>query len=159
MTSVPPHADVYRVLRPAMVALHVPDGAVYPTWEAFAPTKEDKKCHPVRVSVWDSTRTTVAQAKLLRIAAIESDSSRAIASELYAFALAMSDLVQLATRFDNQRVRAVLDPDGLVRDLALLPGADGHAGIEGLDRREGELKLRWKELLLAIARCCALRGD
>jgi hypothetical protein len=44
--------------------------------------------------------------------------------------------------------------DRLPSELASRPGADGHAGIEGLERPAGQPKLLYRELRQAIADAC-----
>lgn len=150
---LPTDAEVYRVIRPKMV-IHIPLGAIYPTWEAFRPTDQDKEQKPVRVSVWDANRTTSRQAKTLRITATEADAARPVADDLHVFALGVADVTSTGERFKNNRMRVVHDPDGITNELACLPGADGHSGIEGLDRENGTPKNEWKQVLLALAGLC-----
>lgn len=151
--TLDPKDNVYRVVRPGMT-IHVPPDAKGPTWEAFRPTDEDKGREPVRVSVWESSRTTPLQAKDMRIKAAESSASRAPASELYVFVLRVADVMTIASRFSNQRIRVVLDPDGLASILVGMSGSEGHSGIEGLDRERATPKDKWKQLLGALASNC-----
>ncbi|WP_434042707.1 MULTISPECIES: hypothetical protein [Sorangium] len=156
--EIPPKVDVYRVLKPTMI--HAPHGARLPTWEAFRPTDEDKSRAPARVSVWDSRRTTVQQAKEMRIAAASADPQRRIStSDLHAFELLVEHVLITAQKFNNQRMRVVLDPDGISETICSMSGADGHSGIEGLDKPNGAPKSVWKDMLLALAECCRPASD
>jgi hypothetical protein len=131
----------HRVLRlPAPPKEFVPENW-RPTWLEFNPSSEDKRHaeqtrRPVRVSVWDATLTTPAQALAFR------GRETIIIGGTVAAAIAGG-----ATT--------------IVYDLLLppqneLPGADGHAGIEGLLRPEGETKQQWKDRLQRIADAFAL---
>lgn len=155
--AIPPEVDVLRVIKPKM-AIHVPEGARYPTWEAMRPTEEDKERLPVRVSVWDSRRTSVTEAVALRVAATQADPARTNDEDFLAFALEVAAVRDVGAELNNQRMRVVRDPDGIVQCIALLPGADGHSGIEGLDREPGTPKADWKKLLGALARKCRPAG-
>jgi hypothetical protein len=157
--EIPYDVDVYRVIKPAMMALHIPEGAMYPTWEAFRPTDDDKRYSPIRVSVWDSRLTSVRQAKLLRVAASAINTDRGVIRDLHAFALVVACVTQRAQEFKSQKMRAVLDPGGVAPEIAMMPGAEGHAGIEGLDRQPGQPKPEWKDLLLALAKCCRAASE
>lgn len=93
---------------------------------------------PARLSVFDSERTTVAQARA--IWGVEKESA--------------------AFGFRVPEIRAVhvsgLEPLRVVRDpldspLAEMPGAEGHCGIEGLARRPGEPKALYRELRVRLA--------
>jgi hypothetical protein len=154
---IPQEVDVYRVIRPRMI-IYVPSGAKYPTWEAFRPTDQDKRQTPVRVSVWDSRRTTSRQAKALRVAATEADATRQ-SDALQVFELGVSDVVRTGERFKNPRMRVVRDPEGITAEIISLPGADGHSGIEGLDRDDGTPKSEWKQVLNALAERCRPADD
>jgi hypothetical protein len=102
----------------------VPPGQPGVNGEAFVPSTADKKeaeqrQQPVRVSVWDTQRTTLAQARQIH--------GR---SDTIVVVLGVVDIVQIRAELSAPRLRVVWDPrapeDG--------PGADGHCGIEGLDR-------------------------
>jgi hypothetical protein len=153
-TTLPPNVDVYRVVKPAMI--HAPTGAMYPTWEAFRPTDVDKRHNPVRVSVWDSRKTTAKQSAELRVQAAAADAARQGAGRLHVFALDTSRITGIGVKFNNQKLRAVSDPDGIAESIASLPGADGHSGIEGLDKAPGAPKHEWKNMLDELATCCKL---
>jgi hypothetical protein len=97
---------------------------------AFRPSDNDvadamKKGHPIRLSVWDWTRTSVPQARVFRNVARAQD----------AWALKVSDVVVIAEEFEAERFRFQIEPLQVVEDPDLElqgPGADGHCGVEGL---------------------------
>lgn len=113
-----------------------------PTWLEFNPSSDDKRHaeqtgRPVRVSVWDATLTTAAQALAFR------GRETIIISGAVAGVLAGG---ATAVVYDR------LPPPESER-----PGADGHAGIEGLVRRQDETKPQWKERLQRVADVFALQ--
>lgn len=131
----------HRVLRlPAPPKDFVPENW-RPTWLELNPSSEDKRHaeetgRPVRVSVWDAALTTPAQALTFR---------------------------GRQTIIISGAVEAVIagGATGVVYDRLSAPeserpGADGHAGIEGLVRRDGETKPQWKERLQRVADAFAL---
>lgn len=101
-----------------------------PTHLDFRPSSEDERAaadtgKPVRLSVWDETLTTVAQARAFREA----------------------DVLVLRVAAAAVRVAATSRPDPvdvvydeLPAEDRMKPGGSGHAGIEGLDRPPGESK-------------------
>jgi len=138
-----PVAGDHVVLRlPAPPKDFVPDGW-RPTHQEVAPSEADKRAAaargmPVRVSVWDETRTTVAEARSFR--------GRTV--------LVLSAGVEaVLSRGATAVVYDRLDPPESER-----PGAEGHAGIEGLDRPSGEPKVIWRARLQAVAECFVVRG-
>ena len=93
---------------------------------------------PARLSVFESERTTVVQARA--IWGVEKEST--------AFGLWVLEIQTIHV--------PGLDPLRVVRDpleppLAEMPGADGHCGIEGLGRRPGEPKALYRELRVRLA--------
>ena len=98
----------------------------------------EKTGNPPRLSVFDTERTTVAQALAIR----------GVEQESVAFGLRVPEI---------RAVRAAgLDPLRVVRDpleppLSEMPGADGHCGIEGLTRRSGDPKALVRELRVKLA--------
>ena len=112
-----------------------PDGWK-PTWQEFAPSDTDKqdavtRGGPVRVSVWDAVRTTVAAAKAFR-----SRTTIVLSAQV-------STVVAAGAR------DVVYDPLSMP-DMAK-EGADGHCGIEGLERQSNEPRPSWKERLQRVA--------
>ena len=112
-----------------------------PTYQELAPTDEDRRdaeangC-PVRVSVWDSTLTSAAEARAFR--------GRTV--------LVLDAQVESVVTAGATAV--VYDP--LASPDAERPGAAGHAGVEGLERARGHGKLEWRARLQAIADCFSL---
>jgi hypothetical protein len=112
-----------------------------PTHQEFEPSGEDKKYAaqqglPIRVSVWDSSLTTVAEARgfrgrpvLVLSGAVDAILSAGAAAVVY---------------------------DKLAPPDSDRPGAAGHAGIEGLERAKGEQKTIWRDRLQRIADCFEL---
>jgi len=133
----------HRVLRlPAPPKDFVPEGW-RPTWLELNPSSEDKRHaeqtgRPVRVSVWDATLTTPAQALAFR------GRETIIISGTVASVIAGG-----AERVVYDR----LSPPESER-----AGADGHAGIEGLLRRDSETKPQWKQRLQQVADALTLEG-
>lgn len=125
-----------RVLRlPVSPKDFTPDGW-RPTHQELEPSTEDKSYaavqgRPVRVSVWDATLTSIAEARAFRgrqiivIGAVAADVCGAGAA---------------AVVYDR------LEPPASEK-----PGAAGHAGIEGLERVSGEPKTAWRTRLQKIA--------
>lgn len=144
--TIPDDVDVYRVLPPSLI--HKPPGAKLPTWEAFRPTDEDKKHKPIRVSVWDSTKTTAREAVGLR-RALATDPAR----PFDAYAVCTGLVVAAGRRNGRADVQVVLDPAGLHQALVGQPGAAGHSGIEGLSQGAAA-KPAWKTFLNEIAEAC-----
>lgn len=111
------------------------------TYLALRPSSEDEKNVPVRVSVWDMQRTTLPQAEAFR--------GR---SDCVPYSMFVSDVMAVGSAAKCARMRVVYDP--LPEPECKRPGADGHAGIEGLDRAEstGEKKAEWKNRLTQLAK-------
>jgi hypothetical protein len=111
-----------------------------PSDKQFEPSTDDKKHAdergtPVRVSVWDEARTSPAQARSFR------------SSDVLVLAVAGAALTEVSAD-TGRAIRAVYEPlDPPDRDL---PGADGHAGIEGLDRQRLS-RPKWRSILCALA--------
>ncbi|HSS77474.1 MAG TPA: hypothetical protein VLV54_12105 [Thermoanaerobaculia bacterium] len=98
----------------------------------------EKTGNPPRLSVFDSERTTVAQALAIR----------GVDQESVAFGLRVPEIRVIRV--------ASLDPLRVVRDpletpLAEMPGAGGHCGIEGLARRPGDPKALVRELRVRLS--------
>ncbi len=93
---------------------------------------------PPRLSVFDSERTKVAQARAIW----------GVEKEPVAFGLQVSE-IQAVHVPGLDPLRVVRDP--LEPPLAEMPGAGGHCGIEGLARRPGEPKALYRELRVRLA--------
>lgn len=94
---------------------------------------------PPLLSVFDAVRTTISQAEVIRGVAMES----------LAFGLRVQEIRSLHVPEMSGPLRVLrdlLDPP-----LVDLPGADGHCGIEGLDRKHGENRTIYKELRVRLA--------
>lgn len=131
MTEVPGGHPLLRLPKPPPD--FVSDG-YKPTWQVLAPSSEEKAHPPVRVSVWDETLTSSSRAAAFRAA-----------RPLLVLRSESADAVMRAGAS-----RVVYDPLSDAVD-AERPGAEGHAGIEGLARSGGEPTPDWKARLDRIA--------
>jgi hypothetical protein len=118
-------------------------------WETFNPSGADEKHaaasgRAVRVSVWEQERTTPEQARAFR------------ATASIVLRVAVAAVVQ-TSEMTQRPLDVVYEP--LEAPDGDLPGADGHAGIEGLKRAAGEQKTKWKAALQALADCSELLSD
>lgn len=110
-------------------------------WHWFEPSTGDKahaeeRGKPVRVSVWDSERTTVEEARAFRSAIT------------IVLRLGVQDVLDVAEASGHPMI-VVYDPLDPPDDTRA--GADGHAGIEGLLRAPGQPKTAWRNRLEALA--------
>lgn len=94
---------------------------------------------PALLSVFDATRTTTSQAETIR----------GIPDESLAFGLRVPEVRSLEILGMRQPLRIVRDP--LEPPLADLPGAEGHCGVEGLERLPGEDRRVYRELRVRLA--------
>lgn len=94
---------------------------------------------PPLLSVFDGARTKVAQAVAIR----------GVQAEAAAFGLRVEDIREIQVVGLERRLRVRRDP--LAPPLSDMPGADGHCGIEGLDRRPFEEKWLYRELRVHLA--------
>ena len=115
-------------------------------WLSIKPSPTDslqaaERGHPVRVSVWDVTRTTFEQATAFRRR-----------NDCLPFTLTAADVREVGGEVGVDAMAAVYDP--LDEPESQRPGADGHAGIEGLERgaKPNESKESWKYRLHLLAR-------
>jgi hypothetical protein len=101
----------------------------------FEPSSEEKRQMPVRVSVWDACLTRAEEAAGFRSAG--------------RLLVLRADAVAAVLAVDDS-LRVVYDP---LTDSALAarPGANGHAGIEGLVRRPKEDRPQQKLRLSRVA--------
>lgn len=114
-----------------------PDGWS-PTSKELAPSDADKqdaiaRGRAVRVSVWDAVRTTVAAARAFR-----SRTTIVLSAQV-------STVVAAGAR------DVVYDP--LSMPDTEREGADGHCGIEGLERQPDEPRPGWRGRLQRVADC------
>jgi hypothetical protein len=112
----------------------------------FEPSTGDKRHaeerqQRVRVSVWDETRTTTTEARAFR------DGPTIIVR------VGVQEALDVAAK--HTRAIAVLyDPLDPPDDTH--PGADGHSGIEGLERAKAQPKPEWRKLLEDLAKLADL---
>ncbi|MBX3183733.1 MAG: hypothetical protein KIT72_06385 [Polyangiaceae bacterium] len=116
----------------------------------FIPSSEDEssakeRARAVRVSVWDEALTSIDQAVELR------------GAPAMVLRFAVQDAICAGSAGPPIRVvYEPLDPPGRDR-----PGADGHAGVEGLDQPEGagqQAKSARRRRRQAIADACVVVG-
>jgi hypothetical protein len=143
-------APVLRLLRP--IPDFIPEsGPSALNWMAFNPSNEDRKAanesgNPVRVSVFDWTKTTIAQARAFRSGV-----------PCKPFELHQTQFAKFRDKWSKSPARIVFDE--LDDPHRSLPGADGHCGIEGLVRADAEKKPDWKARLQDLAdRCRGVDG-
>jgi hypothetical protein len=110
----------------------------------FELSENDKRCaeetgSPPLLSVFEGARTTVAQAVAIR----------GVQAESAAFGLRVEDVLEVRVAGLERCLRVLRDP--LFSPLSEMPGADGHCGIEGLDRRPFEEKRLYRELRVHLA--------
>ena len=91
------------------------------------------------LSVFDVTRTTIAQAEAIR----------GVSEESLAFGLRVPEVRSLSIPGLRQPLRIIRDP--LEPPLSAMPGAEGHCGIEGLERLPGENRRVYRELRVRLA--------
>jgi hypothetical protein len=135
-TELLPNQSVFRLVR-LIPPRFVPEGKPGINGEDFAPSSDDKNDaketnQPVRISVWETELTTVAEARSFRNV-----------GETLAYRLHVSSVIELRAQFqDVAGLRVVADP--LLN--CTKAGADGHCGIEGLERPLNGSRKRYKEL-------------
>lgn len=128
-------------LRPQRASF--PDGPAKAQWDDFIPSTDEKEDaertgDPVLVSVWNEAATTLDEAR-----AIYARTST-IALRLKVDALESVEVIE-----DAPRLTVLTDP--YVDDPR--PGAAGHCGVAGLDRRKGEPRPAHRDLLDRVAGC------
>jgi hypothetical protein len=141
MLDVPPSSPLLRLPRPP------PDfqpARAAITFKAFEPSTEDRRHEPVAVSVWDETLTSDSQV------------------------IAFREAPFLVFRIPSEKRAEIqgLYPQVLVKYMPLdesklaFAGANGHAGILGLDRpadsnqTKADAKAYLKTIRIALALCC-----
>lgn len=108
-------------------------------WRAFRPTKTDLTVSPVRVSVWDTKRTTLAQALAFRGSAVPAPQPWHVQE---------TAIAEIAQAEAWPGLRVVDDPQKELEGA----GADGHCGIEGLEQGElAEAEHKRRLTLVAMA--------
>ena len=140
MRPTPDGYDGTTVLRLPKRPDFVPAGWAPPP-KLFEPSTQEKdaaRAHgrPVRVSVWDEGLTTIAQARAFRPGPIIV--LRAPVTTLRSIRREMGQPLDVV--YDTN-----LDPAH-----SGMPGAEGHAGIEGLEKGSASY-LQWQALLVQLA--------
>ena len=135
---LPPEAHVLRLPRP-------PPDFMVDRWQAtshqFEPSTIDKEHaarlgKPIRVSVWDESLTTIEQARSFR------------GGPTIVMRVDVRDVLDIADSTDRM-MRVVYDH--LTPPDDSRPGAEGHAGIEGLERAPEEPRQAWRARLNRLA--------
>ena len=145
MPGVPllPHKYVLRLVK--NFSRFVPNGKPPLNGEAFQPSSEDvseslKTSKPIRVSVWDLSLTQVGEAKAFRSE-----------GDFLSFELSVANVMKVKEVFNHGRLAVIHDPLNDPR-----PSAEGHCGIEGLDRLAGESTRAYKAIKDELAILCRL---
>jgi hypothetical protein len=143
---LPNEAEVFRLV--SHNDEHFPPDAPKPHPVAFAVTKADReegerRQQPPSLSVWDREKTTPAQGRQIR--RNQAAAAERIAAEMTPFAWKVGVLHELLLENETEpRLTVVADP----LEASEGPGADGHAGIQGLDGKKAEQKRDDKKRLL-----------
>jgi len=117
-----------------------------PAPKAFELTSEDKRQTKPSLTVWDKSKTSIEEVKSIR--GIDAQTRCA---EL---TLAVGKILEIAAKYIKERhVRVAYEP--LSDPEALKSGANGHAGIFGIDRRSGEDGTTYKQFRVALADACS----
>lgn len=137
-TPLAPERSVFRLAVPESGFL--PKGRAIPLPDWLAPTKQDKAEAAGRgrrpgLSVWDSERTTLAQARNFTS---KPDGLAFVASVAMCVSIGAERSLEIAV---------VTDPRD---DLAPAPGHEGHSLIEGLAKPHGAAKLVYDDLRRAM---------
>lgn len=114
------------VIRLAKVAEDFPQDSARPLPKHFAPTSDERAqaaaTGVLKISVWDSARTTVPQARQIRRAG----------GETVAFDLDVAKVRSIEIPDSNPPRTLRIFRDEIEPELSHMPGADGHCGLQGL---------------------------
>jgi hypothetical protein len=148
---LPPRAQVFRVAFEGKA--YLPAGAEFPTDAFFAPSDDDRaeateRCRRTSLSCWDSEWTTTQQA-----IGIRRREGSSFPGEACGFSLGVDEVEAAGRRYG---IPLVVEDDRL-DPTEHGPGAEGHCGIVGLDRREqvrsrNEYKSLREELARSVRR-------
>ena len=138
--DLPDNAVVMRIARRSEDQF--PPGAKKPMQQLFRPDDFDieesnRLKRPPLLSVYDTAKTTIAQVKEIR----------SLRADFAAFGLDVKNVTTLRIPESEDHLRAVEDPHSTEE---FGPGADGHAGILGLDRPPGMAKALFKKLRIRL---------
>jgi hypothetical protein len=128
------------VIRLAKVGDDFPSDSHHPRPGHFVPSTPEREIEDrtgiLLISVFDRSRTTVAQARQIRRAE----------GEFAAFELDVIKICSIEIPESNplRSLRVVRDP--IEPELAAMPGANGHCGIEGLGKKPCPVKSNRKKL-------------
>lgn len=119
-----------------------PEPAVVAQWDDFEPSKDEKndadtRNEPTLVSVWNEEHTTEPQARVF------------YGRDGASFRLQVEKIEDAATEDGKGRFSTLTDPYAPEAG----PGAQGHCGITGTRRRDGEARPAWRDALGRLAAC------
>lgn len=139
------------VCRLVKLSPRFPPGSTVPRVDDFVPSTREKEDADKRgstplLSVFDEERTTLDQAK--NIYGSPNDS--------IGFGLSVKEIRKIRIPGKNSSLRVIRDP--LPTEMAELPGASGHCGIEGLHRPAGSRKTDYKYLRVKLVELAEFRG-
>lgn len=108
-----------KVLRLVLQRWVLDSNSGLPFLDAFAPSQVEREKRPIRISVWDASRTTIHQLF---------DLTSKTRDEAVPFSLDVSGV--RSVKVQGVQLRVVRDPLGAQDKLKA--GSNGHCGIEGL---------------------------
>ena len=136
-----------RVFRLIRISARFPPESDKPRVDDFEPSSADKaraatKGISVLVSVFDCDRTTVAEGRVIRGPSPEG---------YLAFKIDIADIRNKRIPGSRDYLRIYEDP--LDPPESNMPGADGHCGIDGLERPPQAQRQAFKNLRAALCDC------
>ena len=139
------------VCRLVKISPSFPPGSKAPRVGDFIPSTREREDAEKRgvaalLSVFDEERTTLGEAKNIY----------GSANECIGFGLSVEGVRNIRTPKTGRGLRVLRDP--LPAEMADLPGASGHSGIEGLHRPPGAPKDDFKYLRLKLVDLAEFRG-
>lgn len=142
------HGSVCRLVK---ITQSFPPGSKKPRVDHFCPSTLEKEEAEKRgvaalVSAFDEERTTLEQAKRIY----------GSAKDCIGFGLSVREIRKIKVPNTNKKLCVLRDP--LPAEMANLPGASGHCGIEGLQRPAGAGKEDYKYLRMRLVMLAELRG-
>ncbi len=131
------NTKILRLVGPKLISTGDDNGNI--NFLALRPSSKELEMPPVRVSVWDVALTTISQAR-------EISEKR----DYLPFLLSVDDVRQVGQQNSVTTMRVVYDK--LPAPDCDKPGADGHSGIEGLEKQPNEGTVRHKGRLRELVR-------
>ena len=121
---------------------------IRPVPEAFELSDIDKEDVVPLLSVWETAKTTLEQGKAIR-------GFNGPATFCLGFAITVAQILSAAAQYIPARKVAVIS-DPLDGPESLMPGADGHAGILGINRRSGDVRGPYRAFRASLANMCRI---